>query len=328
MYELWDESLKESGLNRDVKSKIIGCKSQMETFDFYFGLKLGKLLYSHTDKLSQTLQSEKMSAVSSKRLTMLTVETISNLGNSESFDALYDLCLREIQNIKFVEEPVLKKKRKEPNYSLLHYPEGYENRSEAHHPTTLRDHYRKQFYQTIDVLISSVRDRFNQPSFLVFENLESLLIKTLKGEETSAEMKIAREKYATDVNMSDLNVELATFKVLRKDKQKEHFQDLLKEMRLLENPEKKFLVYVCKICRILGVNPASSATAERTFSLARRVKTWMRSTMLPTRFNSVSILNFHKDRTDKLDLIKILNAFVQSDDNRMRIFGKFTKDDL
>ena len=40
LYELWDEWLKESGLNRDVKSRIIGCKSQMETFDFYFGLKL------------------------------------------------------------------------------------------------------------------------------------------------------------------------------------------------------------------------------------------------------------------------------------------------
>ena len=211
---------------------------------------------------------------------------------------------------------------------MLNYLEGYESRSEAHHPTTPRDHYRKQFYQAIDDLILSVRDRFEQPSFLVFENLESLLIKTLKGEETSAEMKIAREKYTTDVNMSDLNVELATFKVLMKDKQIEHFHDLLKEMRLLENPEKKFLVNVCKICRILAVNPASSATAERTFSLARRVKTWMRSTMLPTRFNSVSILNFHKDRTDKLDLIKTANAFVQSDDNRMRIFGKFTKDDL
>ena len=253
LYELWDECLKESGLNRDVKSRIIGCKSQMETFDFYFGLKLGKLLYSHTDKLSQTLQSEKVSAVSSKRLAMLTVESISNLRNSESFDVLYDLCLMEIQNINF-----LKRKRK---YSLLHYLEGYESRSEAHHPTIPRDQYRKQFYQAIDVLISSVRDRFDQPSFLVFENLESLLIKTLKGEETSAEMKIARKKYATDVNMSDLNVEPATFKVLMKDKQIEHFHDLLKEMRLLENPEKKFLVNVCKICRILTVNPASSATA-------------------------------------------------------------------
>ena len=328
LYELWDECLKESDLNGDVKSRIIGCKSQMETFDFYFGLKLGKLLYSPTDKLSQTLQSEKMSAVSSKRLAMLTVETKSNLHNSECFDALYDLCLRKIQNNKFVEEPVLKRKRKEPKYSLLHYLEGYESRSEAHHPTTPRDHCRKQFYQAIDVLISSVRDRFDQPSFLVFENLESLLIKTLKGEETSAEMKIARDKYAADVSMSDLNVEFATFKVLMKDKQIEHFQDLLKEMRLLENPEKKFLVSVCKICRILTVNPASSATAERTFSLARRVKIWMRSTMLPTRFNSVSILNFHKDRTDKLDLTKIANAFIQSDDHRMRIFGKFTKDDL
>ena len=140
--------------------------------------------------------------------------------------------------------------------------------------------------------------------------------------------EIVREKYATDVNMSDLNVELATFKVLMKDKQIEHFHDLLKEMRLLENPEKKFLVNVCKICRILAVNPASNATIEETFSLTRRVKTWMRSTMLPTRFNSDSILNSYKDRTDKLDLIKIANAFVKSDDNRKRIFGKFTKKDL
>ena len=110
LYELWDECLKESGLNRDVKSKIIGCKSQMETFDLYFGLKLGKLLFSHRDKLSQTIQSGKMSAVSRKVLAMLTVETISDLRNSESFDALYDLRLKEIQKIEFVEETVLKRK--------------------------------------------------------------------------------------------------------------------------------------------------------------------------------------------------------------------------
>ena len=79
MYELWDVCLKESGLNGDVKSRIRGCKSQMETFDFYFGLKFGKLLFYHTDKLSQALQSKKMPAVSSKCLAMLTVKTISDL---------------------------------------------------------------------------------------------------------------------------------------------------------------------------------------------------------------------------------------------------------
>ena len=134
---------------------------------------------------------------------------------------------KRIQKIEFVEEPDLKRKGKEPKYSLLHYLEGNESRSEAHHSTTPCDHYRKQFYQAFYVLISSVRDRFDQPSFFVFENLESLLIKTLKGEETLAEMKIVQEKYTTDINISDLNVELATFKVLIKDKQIEHFHNFL-----------------------------------------------------------------------------------------------------
>ena len=64
-------------------------------------------------------------------------------------------------------------------------------------------------------------------------------------------------------------------------------------MKLLNDPEQHLLSNVMKICTVLAVNPASSATGERTYSLARRVKIWMRSSMLPTRFNSVSVLNFH-----------------------------------
>ena len=86
--DLWDVCLEESGHKDDIRGRIIGCKSKMESFDYYFGLKVGKMLYSHTDKLSQTLQDVKMSAVSSKRLAMLTVDTISSLRNDESFSAL------------------------------------------------------------------------------------------------------------------------------------------------------------------------------------------------------------------------------------------------
>ena len=93
-----------------------------------------------------------MSAVSSKGLSMLTVKTISEMRNSESFDALYDLCLKEIEKLEFIEEPVLKRKRKNPKYSLLYNFDGYESRSEAHHSAIPCDHYRQQFYQAIDVL--------------------------------------------------------------------------------------------------------------------------------------------------------------------------------
>ena len=162
----------------------------------------------------------------------------------------------------------------------------------------------------------------------MFEKLESLLVKALKGENCSCELEFVGAKYDADIDVEDLTVELSTLKLLLKGKNVAHFYDFVKEMKLLNDPERHLLSNIMKICNLLAVNPASSATDERTFSLARRVKTWMRSSMLPTRFNSVSALNFHKERTDRLDIIKIPNAFVQANNNRLRVLGKFTEADL
>ena len=166
LYSLWNESLKEAGLTAVVKSRIIGSKAQMITFELYFGLKLGKLLYSHTDKLSQSLQNEKTTAVSSKRLAMLTIETISSMRNEEHFNTMYDLRLKEIKKLHFIENPVLKRKRETPNYTLLNFfVDGYKSISEAYYPDNPGDNYRQQFYRAIDVLIFSVRGHFDKPSF-------------------------------------------------------------------------------------------------------------------------------------------------------------------
>ena len=74
--------------------------------------------------------------------------------NEENFNAMYDLYLKEIKKLKFIEDPVLKRKRKAPNYTLLNYfVEGYKNTSEAYYPDNSRDNYRQQFYQAIDVLM-------------------------------------------------------------------------------------------------------------------------------------------------------------------------------
>ena len=75
------------------------------------------------------------------------------------------------------------------------------------------------------------------------------------------------------------------FKTIFGNKKIEHFYDLTMEMKSMNESEKRLIVNVCKICRILAVNPASSSTGERTFSMVRRVKSCMRSSMLPSRFN-------------------------------------------
>ena len=149
---------------------------------------LGKLLYSHTDNLSKTLQSQSMSASSGKRLANLTVEVIEGMRSEEAFNMLYDACVKKAKDFSFVAEPCLNQKRRAPNYSILQYVEGYNSAANSHHPETPRDHYRSVFYESIDVIVSSIRERFDQPCFQVFEQLESLLLKSLQGEDTNEEL--------------------------------------------------------------------------------------------------------------------------------------------
>ena len=52
--------------------------------------------------------------------------------------------------------------------------------------------------------------------------------------------------------------------------------------------------HVEALIRLLLVNPASSATAERSFSSLRRLKTYLRSTCEQRRLNNVAICHVHK----------------------------------
>ena len=80
------------------------------------------------------------------------------------------------------------------------------------------------------------------------------------------------------------------------------FEDVRQHMQ--NRPTEDFILIpkVINIIKLEAVNPATSATSERTFSLARNLKTWLRSTVLPAKFNSLVLLKFHRERTDNLNL--------------------------
>ena len=77
-----------------------------------------------------------------------------------------------------------------------------------------------------------------------------------------------------------------------------------------------------------NVNLAKRATGERSFSTARRNKTWLRSRMLQARFNHLAILKTHKNSFDKICLVSEANSFVSLNENRERNFGRFTTADF
>ena len=85
---------------------------------------------------------------------------------------------------------------------------------------------------------------------------------------------------------------------------------------------------IWKIVRIVLTSGATSATPERSFSMQRRIKTWIRSTMGQKRYNSLAILNTHTAEVDQLSLIEEAERFVSGQERRPNVFGKFSEKDL
>ena len=85
---------------------------------------------------------------------------------------------------------------------------------------------------------------------------------------------------------------------------------------------------VVKLIKIHFTVPVSTATAERSFSTLRRIKTYLRSTMTQERLNNVMILNGHNDRTDALDLTAVAKDFSQANDRRRNFFWQLLNSNL
>ena len=320
LLKLWNDCL-ETRLESDVRGRIIGCQAQMKNFDFFFGLNLSQRIFSHTDNLSETLQKAGMSATSGQHNANLTKDALKKIRNDDCFATFYQTVLRKKQlHVSITEPEVPRNKRAPARFEV--------GTGTPLFPVTPEQVYRRIYFEALDLIVSSIEERFDQPSFKAYSNMESLLIGVLSSQDVSSQMDYMKENYADDVRTGYLFSQLEILKVLIKDAQINCFADVLKAVKSLTDHERHMITEVIVICKLLLVNPATSATGERSFSMARRVKTWLRANMKQQRFNNVALLHTHKARTDKIRLLDVANEFVQRNDNRFRNFGKFTDLDL
>ena len=308
-------------LQADVRGRVIGCEAQMNTFDFFFGLNLGERLFSHTDNLSKTLQKTKMSAVSGQRVANVTKQVLEKMRNNECFKSFYDTVLVKSKQHPSVSEPALPRQRRAPSRFEI-------GTGAPSYPTTPQDHYRRVYFEAIDLMVNAIDLRFNQASYRVYEKMESFLVKCLNCQDYSTELRYLETNYKDDVNVGTLNAQLEIFKLLMKEGEFTCLDDIQAKMKTFSEAEKSMISEIITICNLLLVNPATSAAGERSFSSARRLKTWLRSTMTQTRFSNLTILNTHKQRTDNLCLIDIANEFTALNDNRRKNFGTFKESDF
>lgn len=85
------------------------------------------------------------------------------------------------------------------------------------------------------------------------------------------------------------------------------------------------LTIVKKLLHIYLLASMSAASRERSFSVQRRLKTYVRSTMKGQRYNNLLILHIHKARVDALDVTAIAREFVYRNKQRLKFFGKLSE---
>ena len=311
--QLWNVCL-ETRLEPDVKGRIIGVKVQMCKYNLLFGLKLCERILLITDNLSMTLQKESMSAAEAQEIAKLTVDTLKGIRNDDSFKLFFQL-IEALCEKTDTEEPILPRKRKAPRHLEVGEGEGY-------HSSTIEEHYRQKYFEALDLAIAGIQERFDQPGYAIYKNLECLILKAAKQEEYSNEIQEVLSFYGDDFQETDLRTQLQIFgtKFIGKSCS---LKDILAFLRGLSDGQKAFFSQVCRVAQLIMVMPATNAASERSFSVLRRVKSYLRSTMTQLRLNNLMILHIYKEMLDDMDLKSIANEFVQGSEHRLSVFGNF-----
>lgn len=146
----------------------------MVTFGFSFGLVLSEIL-CHNDALSRTLQKPELSSAEGKEIARLTVKTMQSICTESAFDDFW-LLVEQRREMLDVEKPAIPRKKKTPRRFDV-------GNAAAEPPGTAKDMYRQVCYEAIDLSVSSITDRFNQPRFKVYCNVEQLLSKACTGDD-------------------------------------------------------------------------------------------------------------------------------------------------
>ena len=202
-------------MDKELKSRIGGVKTQMTKFSFIFGLQLGHRLYTITDKLSKALQKKKMSAISGQRLARATLSTIEAMRMDDSFDMFYEHVLTKAEGHNMVEKPKKGRKWPKPKYSILQYVNGY-NKGETHHPETATNKFQEIYFEAIDYFLVPLKERSDQPKYIIYAAIESLLLyitDSKRSDQTG--MKMIQENYSHKVNILSLDVEMPILKLFK-----------------------------------------------------------------------------------------------------------------
>ena len=216
---------------------------------------------------------------------------------------------------------VKSERQRKQTYIDDHFPS-----TSTYNPANVEEIYRKIYFEALDYAISTITDRFDQPDWEIYRNMQQVFMNALSGKSYSKELDVVLNVFGDDLNKDELIAQLQNLRCYAKEPVM-NAHDLVLFLQNLSAIQKQYMPQVVILAKLLLVMPATNAVSERSFSALKRVKTHLHATTTNKRLNHLMILHVHKDKTDQLNMIDVANELLYKD-NRVQVFGKFTVDDL
>ena len=315
LLELWDECLTQKNLNSEIKSRIIGVKHQMNTFDYFFGTSLGVLLLKHSDN-----QHTFMSATEGQSVSAMTVSTLKLIRSDEQFEAFWALVTLKAKDLE-IGEPVLPRKRKQP----VRYEDG---QAQPYFPESPKALYKSVYFNSLDIIITCIENRFDQPGYHILRQLEALLLKAVNKDNFSNELELVSHFYDSEIDRTLLETHLHTlsayFQQSSNHTETATLKDLKEFMANLTVSQKSLISQAVFVYKMVLFAPATNAVSERSCSALRRTKTWLRTTMNQDRLNHCLLLHAHQTLTDQINVESVAAEFIEGNERRIHSFGRLS----
>ena len=161
--------------------------------------------------------------------------------SDEEAELFFKIISKKALDYPFSIKAALPRKRKRPHYGSLDnffQVEGYSNNANTYHPTTLEEYFRLQYFENLDLIISSIKDRFNQPAFTALLKMGQLVLNTIHEENYEDEQAYVFNVYKDDIDPMRVPKEAFSMSTMFQGSNCTNFSDIFEHLESL-HPTKR-----------------------------------------------------------------------------------------
>ena len=333
---------KDSTTTAEVRAKVKGILQQLACLKKMFGLQATYELVGLLENLSVQLQSAGLTA----DVACFCIKNVSERLTELRSDIEFERILKSILLLPGIKEQLEQDSEQAPasrstrnrkipralNNANVVITEQLTLGGAINRPKNKENmllHLKQEFFEAIDAMIKSLDERFEQEGMQIVAGIEKCLLAASNRKNAlsaSALQLLQQIPYIDVLVLADELLGLPTVIGMYNATSDVKIKEITKVTTLCDifnsTPAAKVAnPQIHKLLRLYCTMPLTTASCERSFSVMRRLKTWVRSRSGQNHLNNIMFAHIQKDAMDNINMENVANDFINANETRKLYFG-------